>query len=486
MTEAYSPSETQGSANNKSQLPAVIPPIIPQASAGQLLNNPPNTIVSDRYRIVRFRDAGAWGEVWEAEDTLLKRLVALKKLSPSELALQQARLRGKDLDTVLQEEAMLIPPGNYQHLVSRSFEYDLQGKPFLTMNLYDSFFSQVIGDNLPVAQRRTLGHGLSLDDVFNYTHQILQAVREFHDATGKAHADIKPGNIAVDVVPSTKAVLVYLTDFGAATSSSPSQFSGLARHGIGEPLTRAPQNFFEGTHPTTESDLFSVGALLYRMVVGTYPFEDVITKASKEAMSAQTVQDANAVLSRAMEPFVRRYVHSSEHTDKVTWGYASDGVLNNSWIPLDSIHVSGFPHCTGEEAFRTASLDHRLVLPFKENIATRAKKELSEEGDIPQHVREFTVKLLTGGFSSAGDAELRVEKFKEWEVARRVRDDQERQHREEEPRFREQKLQRELERRKDIGKLGRFWEDYHRAIKITGAVSSLIGLGYLLGRCAGQ
>ncbi len=98
-----------------------------------------------------------------------------------------------------------------------------------------------------------------------YLQQIAQGIEQLH-ALGFVHGDLKPENILVN-----KDGTVRITDFGWS-----SQIPLLSEH-YDDPryltnlLTCAPE-VFDGKHPDQKSDIWSIGVIAYRMIIGTWPF----------------------------------------------------------------------------------------------------------------------------------------------------------------------------------------------------------------------
>jgi serine/threonine protein kinase len=98
-----------------------------------------------------------------------------------------------------------------------------------------------------------------------YAEQIASALECCH-AHAIYHGDLKAQNIGIK---ANDRVLV--TDFGVASISTLTEKSASARKNLGSVTTRAPELFEVGT-PTARSDIWSFGALSFRMLVGYYLF----------------------------------------------------------------------------------------------------------------------------------------------------------------------------------------------------------------------
>jgi len=205
---------------------------------------------------------GNWGKVYRCYDRVMEDFRAIKILDPSAIALEQMKERGLDAIKAIKKEANELV--NAAYIVPRKFEIDNKGRPFIVMPFFERFFSDIIEENS--SDRLYLWHGLDEDSVFKYMLSLIQGINEVHLKLKRAHCDIKPDNFAVDENGN-----VLVCDLG--TSTYLSYGSEFSRENMGFLLTRAPECFIAGSHPDEKSDLWSIGALFYRLFTGEYPFE---------------------------------------------------------------------------------------------------------------------------------------------------------------------------------------------------------------------
>ena len=131
------------------------------------------------YRIVDKLGHGGMGEVYRAEDTKLKRQVALKVL-PADLARDAEGLAR------FQREAEAVAALNHPHIVTIFSVEEDRGTHFLTMELVE-------GETLDRLIPET---GLELDQVFELAIPLTDALSVAH-ARGIVHRDLKPANVMV-------------------------------------------------------------------------------------------------------------------------------------------------------------------------------------------------------------------------------------------------------------------------------------------------
>jgi len=210
--------------------------------------------LSGRYRVIRQLGSGGMGVVYEAEDTLLQRRVALKTLPPAGATDPAARQR-------LRDEARSAARINHPQVVT-VFDVASSGEiDFLVMEL------------LPLG---SLGNWLASRGPLPWrlaTRLITDACRGLaaaHDA-GLVHRDIKPSNLllAGPADGADDALSVKLGDFGLSRAALPT--TSLANSfAPGTVHYMSPEQCEGESEP--RSDLYSLGATYYALLTGQPPF----------------------------------------------------------------------------------------------------------------------------------------------------------------------------------------------------------------------
>ena len=129
------------------------------------------------YEILDKLGEGGMGEVWQARDTRLNRLVAIKTLPAEKLADEQRKRR-------FVQEAQAASALNHPNIVTIHEIASENGADFIVMEL-------VRGKTLDQLISR---RGLRLNDLLSYAIQTADALAKAH-AAGIVHRDLKPGNI---------------------------------------------------------------------------------------------------------------------------------------------------------------------------------------------------------------------------------------------------------------------------------------------------
>jgi serine/threonine protein kinase len=210
-------------------------------------------LVAGRYRIIGRIGTGAMGAVWQAQDEVLGRTVAIKQL------LLQPHLDQHDAEDARQRtmrEGRIAARLHHPNAIS-VFDVvtDDNGQPCLIMEYLNSTSLASV-----LQERRTLPP----TEVARIGAQVAAALREAH-AVGIVHRDIKPGNILLAGNGTVK-----ITDFGISRAKDDVT---VTKTGMiaGTPAYLAPEVAIGGD-PGPESDIFSLGSTLYAACEGQPPF----------------------------------------------------------------------------------------------------------------------------------------------------------------------------------------------------------------------
>ena len=200
-----------------------------------------------RYRLVRRIGVGGMGEVWEADDTVLGRRVALKVLV-QELADDPRATRRFVREA--RATAKLTHPN-----VTRVYDFGRDGGvPFLVMELLegDTLADRLAGGPLPPSEAARIGAAVA--DALDAAH-----------SRGIIHRDIKPSNVLM-----TPAGEVKVMDFGiAAAADETHSTTGSGLYGTAAYIS--PERA-AGQAATPAADVYSLGAVLYELLTGRPPF----------------------------------------------------------------------------------------------------------------------------------------------------------------------------------------------------------------------
>jgi serine/threonine protein kinase len=199
-----------------------------------------------RYRAVRRIDAGGMGEIWEADDTLLGRRVAVKVLA-AELAGDRVAVRRFRREA--RATAKLAHPN-----VTRVFDFVDGEVPFLVLELLEGH---------TLAERLRRGGAVPPVEAARIAAAVADSLDAAHRA-GIIHRDIKPSNIML-----TPAGEVKVMDFGIAAAWEIHSTTG--QQLLATASYVAPERV-AGGRAAPAGDLYSLGVVLYEMLTGRLPF----------------------------------------------------------------------------------------------------------------------------------------------------------------------------------------------------------------------
>ena len=206
-------------------------------------------IIKERYEIIQLLGEGGMSYVYKANDKQLKRTVAIKTLKPNYVQQEKFVERFK-------REAQTAANLNHLNIV-QIFDWGIGDEPFFVMEYIE-------GNTLTsiIAKRRTI----SLNDVLFIGAQVSSGLQAAH-SKGLVHRDIKPGNIMI--TPEGK---VKVTDFGIVSLQN--EESDITKTGsiLGTASYISPEQA-QGKPVSKESDLYSLGTVLYELITGRPPFE---------------------------------------------------------------------------------------------------------------------------------------------------------------------------------------------------------------------
>jgi serine/threonine protein kinase/tetratricopeptide (TPR) repeat protein len=200
------------------------------------------------YRILDHLGGGGMGVVYTAEDTRLKRTVALKFLPPELTRDPEAKLR-------FIHEAQAASALQHNNLcVVHDIDETADGQIFICMEYLD-------GETL----KKKIEHGpLNIANAIDIAIQVASGLSKAHDH-GIIHRDIKPANILV-----SSGGVVKIVDFGLAKLAFQTT---VTRSGstVGTAAYMSPEQA-RGDDVDQRADIWSLGVVLYQMLTGILPF----------------------------------------------------------------------------------------------------------------------------------------------------------------------------------------------------------------------
>jgi serine/threonine-protein kinase len=204
---------------------------------------------------------GGWGVVYLAEHKWIERKKAVKVLSP-DLATNKVWLR-RFLD-----EAVAASACHHDHIVNiedcGSFEHEGETHYYTEMEFLE-------GRDVHHACKADGGRMVDMNRAVRIVSYAADALVAAHER-GIVHRDVKPGNIFL-IRRGTRTDYVKLLDFGVARLTGDLKVGSPTKTGVllGTNEYMSPEQA-NGFHPDGKADVYSLGIVLYRMLVGKVPF----------------------------------------------------------------------------------------------------------------------------------------------------------------------------------------------------------------------
>lgn len=253
-----------------------------QVSINQLVQG---SVFAGRYKIIERLGIGGMGVVFRAEDTKLKRTVALKFLSP-ELT-QDERARERFIHEAQAASALDHPNICTIHEIDETEEDQL----YIAMSFYP-------GESL----KERLSRGpLNLRDTLNIAIQTAKGLAKAHEQ-GIVHRDIKPANIM-----TADDGLVKIVDFGVAKLAGTTRVTR-AGTTVGTAAYMSPEQA-RGEEVDHKTDIWSLGVVLYEMISGKPPFKGdnepsiIFSILNREP---RTIKELDTAVPKELELIVRK------------------------------------------------------------------------------------------------------------------------------------------------------------------------------------
>jgi serine/threonine protein kinase/tetratricopeptide (TPR) repeat protein len=237
---------------------------IPQRSEEETAPAPEKTAIEmprqwGHLEVLELLGQGAYAEVYRAHDTKLDRDVALKLYYHRE----------KEDITAILKEGRLLAKLRHPNIVTVYGADEHSGRVGLWMELVKGQnLSQQVRYNDPFSAREAAGIGLDL----------CRAVSAIHKA-GLLHRDIKAQNVMREA-----GGRILLLDLGFGSPQTREEAPKRETTAVGTPVYMAPE-LFRGEPSSVQTDIYSVGILLYFLTTGSFPYTD------RDAVSARTGPD---------------------------------------------------------------------------------------------------------------------------------------------------------------------------------------------------
>lgn len=332
-------------------------------------------LLGNRYRVIRRVGEGSSGQVFQAIDTVLERLVAAKFLR------QKSQADEAELETWC--EARLMGQLNHPNIAQVYEIGELGGQRFIMMEWVDGLSLTEAWKGLQFQQRLRIYLG------------VLDAVGAAH-RRNIIHRDIKPSNILV-----TSELKPKVLDFGIAIEarSWDGTEQGLYR---GTPAYSAPEQISRPAKIYPATDVFALGILLYELLTDTLPFPQTEPEELFQAIRSEYPELPSAIQEKIPIPLQniclkalekepqKRYPDAQSLSDDIHRYLRGEKVWSRPSFLTDKVHQEVFYHrqkikvwrdnelLTEKEYDRLEHIYERVVAPADPSIIEARKLSLSQ------------------------------------------------------------------------------------------------------------
>jgi serine/threonine protein kinase/tetratricopeptide (TPR) repeat protein len=355
------------------------------------------------YQIIEELGRGGMGVVYKAEDTKLKRTVALKFLPPELTRDPEAKQR-------FIHEAQAASSLDHPNVCTiYEINETEDGRMFIAMPSYEG---ETLKEKLKWSEA---GHGMPVEEAVDIALQVARGLLEAHQK-GIAHRDIKPANIM-----TTSHGTAKILDFGLAKLSGQTRLTKTGST-LGTVAYMSPEQV-KGKEVDHRTDIWSLGVLLYEMLTGTLPFKGEYDQAVLYSILNLPLEPASSlrpdippglekIVDRCIQketsaryPNMKELVTDLERLKKESYSEVtvpkskstkSRSRIKGVWMALSGIVLAGvltavilyFVHLSGEKHIPFPS-KRLVVLPF-ENVGP-AENEYFTDGIT----EELTIRLAS-------------------------------------------------------------------------------------------
>jgi serine/threonine protein kinase len=256
----------------------------------------PNTLLQNRYLIIRSIGHGGMGAVYLARDQRLGHTVALKETFFTEERMRRA----------FEREARLLAHLRHPALPKVTDHFDEDGGQFIVMEF-------ISGDDLEIllAQR---GEPFAFEQVLAWADELLKALDYLHNQDPPIlHRDIKPANLKL-----TPQGEIILLDFGLAKGTAGQTSSVMTSRSVfGFTPNFAPLEQIQGTGTGPRSDLYALAATIYYLMTEVIP-PDALTRITEVANGQpdplRPADEVNPQIPRSVaELLMKTMAHNRDH-----------------------------------------------------------------------------------------------------------------------------------------------------------------------------
>ena len=326
------------------------------------------------YKIEKMLGQGGMATVYKAYHPQLDRHVAVK-------VMHQNFLDDDNFHTRFQREARIVARLEHPHIVPVYDFNEQEGKPYLVMKFVE-------GQTL---KQRLLKKALPLDDIIHIMRAVASALTYAH-SKDVLHRDIKPSNIVIDNMDTP-----YLADFGLARIAQSGESTMSKDMVLGTPHYISPEQAKGNTNLDGRADIYSLGVVLYELMVGRVPFmadtpfavihDHIYTPLPMPSEhNPDITPSVEAILLRALSKDPKdRYQTADELFQNFEQALSIDGLKSLNDHRIESAQISlAKQRLSYDESFQQPSVETPILSQAFERMPTTIGESKQKSGTIYQ------------------------------------------------------------------------------------------------------
>ena len=327
----------------------------------------PGYVLDNKFELLESIGSGRAGRVFKAKHLILDTIKVVKIMSIPGVYAEESRVR-------FQREARIATNLRHENIVEiNDADISKEGYPYIVMPF-------LVGESLQEWMART---PLEERDLFEISHIVIGIAEGLNEAhkQGIIHRDIKPENIFLYTREGDTYPTPMILDFGTARDivrEDPNRLT-LPGQSFGTQGYMSPEQF-RGDEPDSKSDIYSLGAVLYRLLTDTVPkpTEKLVRPRNINPITPRSIDSA---CMKALEPDP-----SNRFEDGEAFATAlcfSDGESSRAEAPRLPRPKRALPLLLGSAALCILVVGYILLKPSIEKETVIAPKENQEHRTIP-------------------------------------------------------------------------------------------------------
>jgi eukaryotic-like serine/threonine-protein kinase len=314
------------------------------------------------YRVVKELGKGGMGAVYLALDTRLKRQIALKIMLPQYAADAAAKER-------FLREAQAAAQITHDNVVTVYEADERDGVPYIAMQFLEGY---------PLNEYLRRWPRFAVPQILHVARETAMGLAAAHKI-GLIHRDIKPANLWLEAPGGRVKVL----DFGLAKPVHTENELTQTGEVVGTPAYMSPEQG-RGLKLDHRTDLFSLGAVLYRLCTGELPFQGPTTMAVLMALGSDdptSVRECNPEIPDSLAQLVHQLLAKKpderpQTADEVAWrarAIAEELTARATSTPMPQVVALSVPVAVQSEHNAFANLDATETEPDPESSVSVAR-----------------------------------------------------------------------------------------------------------------